>query len=31
MDDLFPGAEVLGLDQSPIQPVWIPPNVPADD
>ena len=27
MGDLFPGAEILGLDLSPIQPVWIPPNV----
>ncbi|KAK0620169.1 S-adenosyl-L-methionine-dependent methyltransferase [Immersiella caudata] len=27
MGDLFPGAEVLGLDLSPIQPQWIPPNV----
>jgi len=25
--DLFPGAEVLGLDLSPIQPEWVPPNV----
>jgi trans-aconitate methyltransferase len=27
MGDLFPGAEVLGLDLSPIQPQWAPPNV----
>jgi len=27
MGDLFPGAEILGLDLSPIQPLWIPPNV----
>jgi len=25
--DLFPSAEVTGLDLSPIQPVWVPPNV----
>ncbi|KAK1510259.1 methyltransferase domain-containing protein [Colletotrichum abscissum] len=25
--DLFPAAEVLGIDLSPIQPTWIPPNV----
>ncbi|KAH6657156.1 S-adenosyl-L-methionine-dependent methyltransferase [Truncatella angustata] len=25
--DKFPSAEVLGIDLSPIQPVWIPPNV----
>ncbi|KAK4228587.1 Trans-aconitate 2-methyltransferase [Podospora fimiseda] len=25
--DLFPSAEVLGLDLSPIQPQWVPPNV----
>ena len=25
--DLYPGAEVLGLDLSPIQPHWVPPNV----
>lgn len=25
--DLFPGAEILGLDLSPIQPEWVPPNV----
>jgi hypothetical protein len=23
----FPSAEVLGLDLSPIQPTWVPPNV----
>ncbi|TDZ15644.1 Secondary metabolism regulator LAE1 [Colletotrichum orbiculare MAFF 240422] len=27
MGELFPGAEVTGLDLSPIQPVWVPPNV----
>lgn len=27
MGDLFPSAEVTGLDLSPIQPVWVPPNV----
>jgi len=27
MGDLFPGAEVLGLDLLPIQPAWVPPNV----
>jgi len=25
--ELFPSAQVLGVDLSPIQPVWIPPNV----
>ncbi|KAK0703450.1 S-adenosyl-L-methionine-dependent methyltransferase [Lasiosphaeria miniovina] len=25
--DLFPGASVLGVDLSPIQPSWVPPNV----
>lgn len=25
--DSFPSAEVLGLDLSPIQPDWLPPNV----
>ncbi|KAK7418946.1 hypothetical protein QQX98_003649 [Neonectria punicea] len=25
--DKFPSAQVLGLDLSPIQPVWVPPNV----
>ncbi|KAK8851018.1 Secondary metabolism regulator LAE1 [Apiospora arundinis] len=25
--DVFPSAEVTGLDLSPIQPVWVPPNV----
>lgn len=25
--DQFPSAEVLGIDLSPIQPVWLPPNV----
>ncbi|CAM1503307.1 Fc.00g080830.m01.CDS01 [Cosmosporella sp. VM-42] len=27
MGEKYPGAEVLGLDLSPIQPVWVPPNV----
>ncbi|KAK3680567.1 S-adenosyl-L-methionine-dependent methyltransferase [Podospora appendiculata] len=27
MGDLFPSAEILGLDLSPIQPTWVPPNV----
>ncbi|KAK1989877.1 methyltransferase domain-containing protein [Colletotrichum falcatum] len=27
MGDLFPSAEIQGLDLSPIQPVWVPPNV----
>ena len=25
--DLYPGASVLGVDLSPIQPEWVPPNV----
>lgn len=25
--DEYPSAEVLGIDLSPIQPVWVPPNV----
>ncbi len=25
--DTYPGAEVTGLDLSPIQPDWVPPNV----
>lgn len=25
--DLYPSANVLGLDLSPIQPEWVPPNV----
>ncbi|KAK7999289.1 hypothetical protein PG990_011889 [Apiospora arundinis] len=25
--DQFPSAEVMGIDLSPIQPVWLPPNV----
>ena len=25
--DMFPGAEVLGTDLSPIQPGWVPPNL----
>ncbi|KAM5345217.1 hypothetical protein ACJ41O_011079 [Fusarium nematophilum] len=28
MGDKYPSAEVLGLDLSPIQPVWVPPNIP---
>ncbi|KAK0654946.1 S-adenosyl-L-methionine-dependent methyltransferase [Cercophora newfieldiana] len=27
MADVFPGAEVLGNDLSPVQPSWVPPNV----
>lgn len=27
MGDQYPGAEILGLDLSPIQPQWVPPNV----
>ncbi|KAK4157009.1 hypothetical protein C8A00DRAFT_30102 [Chaetomidium leptoderma] len=27
MGDLFPNANVLGIDLSPIQPEWVPPNV----
>ncbi|EEU43145.1 uncharacterized protein NECHADRAFT_83604 [Fusarium vanettenii 77-13-4] len=27
MGDKYPSAEVLGLDLSPIQPCWVPPNV----
>ncbi len=25
--DIFPSAEVLGVDLSPIQPSWVPPNL----
>jgi hypothetical protein len=25
--DEYPGAEVIGLDLSPIQSAWVPPNV----
>ncbi|KAH7159770.1 S-adenosyl-L-methionine-dependent methyltransferase [Dactylonectria estremocensis] len=25
--DMYPSAEVIGLDLSPIQPAWVPPNV----
>ena len=25
--DQYPSAEVIGIDLSPIQPVWVPPNV----
>ena len=27
MADAFPGAEVVGVDLSPIQPDWCPPNL----
>lgn len=27
MADEFPGAEVVGIDQTPIQPDWVPPNL----
>ncbi|KAK1777495.1 S-adenosyl-L-methionine-dependent methyltransferase [Copromyces sp. CBS 386.78] len=27
MGEMFPSAKVVGVDLSPIQPVWIPPNV----
>ncbi|KAH0491828.1 hypothetical protein TgHK011_003236 [Trichoderma gracile] len=27
MGDKYPSAEVLGIDLSPIQPCWVPPNV----
>ncbi|KAJ4407641.1 hypothetical protein N0V85_004347 [Neurospora sp. IMI 360204] len=27
MGEMFPSARVVGVDLSPIQPVWIPPNV----
>ncbi|KAK2031343.1 methyltransferase domain-containing protein [Colletotrichum zoysiae] len=27
MGDLFPSAEIQGIDLSPIQPAWVPPNV----
>ena len=27
MGDLYPSAQVLGCDLSPIQPEWVPPNV----
>lgn len=27
MGDEYPGAEILGVDLSPIQPFWVPPNV----
>ena len=27
MADEYPGATVLGIDLSPIQPNWVPPNV----
>ncbi|KAF4621959.1 hypothetical protein G7Y89_g14385 [Cudoniella acicularis] len=27
MGDLYPGSSVLGVDLSPIQPEWVPPNV----
>jgi hypothetical protein len=25
--DEYPSAQILGIDLSPIQPVWVPPNV----
>ena len=25
--DEYPSAQILGVDLSPIQPVWVPPNV----
>lgn len=25
--DLYPGASITGVDLSPIQPTWVPPNV----
>jgi hypothetical protein len=25
--DEYPSAQVLGIDLSPIQPIWVPPNV----
>ncbi|RDW66668.1 methyltransferase-containing protein [Coleophoma crateriformis] len=27
MGDLYPSADILGVDLSPIQPEWVPPNV----
>lgn len=27
MGDKYPSAEIIGLDLSPIQPVWVPPTV----
>lgn len=27
MGDEYPGAEIVGIDLSPIQPAWVPPNV----
>lgn len=27
MGDLYPSAEIIGVDLSPIQPDWVPPNV----
>lgn len=27
MGDLYPGSNILGVDLSPIQPEWVPPNV----
>ncbi|KAG9243417.1 S-adenosyl-L-methionine-dependent methyltransferase [Calycina marina] len=27
MGDLYPGSTILGVDLSPIQPEWVPPNV----
>ncbi|KAI3528301.1 methyltransferase [Colletotrichum filicis] len=30
MGDFFPNAEVTGIDLSPIQPSWVPPNVKVE-
>lgn len=27
MGDEYPSAEIIGIDLSPIQPPWVPPNV----
>jgi len=27
MGDLYPNAEIIGLDITPMQPTWVPPNV----
>lgn len=27
MGDQYPSADILGVDLSPIQPLWLPPNV----
>jgi hypothetical protein len=26
MADEYPGAQILGIDLSPVQPNWVPPN-----